>query len=285
MFTGMKRMRSMLGVAGLLVAAASAGADQKADDLLKEVERATKSVGSLGADLQVTLTTQNLTARPSDARQPRQSDSGFALGNEPVSFTYSGTVKLKRPNLERIDLADPVHQTIAGDGSYVWTLLPTNEYIKNPADPQGRTPGAYGPVLMFFAPDTARTAGLLLSGPNGDPDNFATRYLGRERVVLSRDRGKQDGGAAAGSKESAQEFDVVEVRQLRPAPQAFKLYITADKLVARVVSETRKGGVSTTQEISLLNIRPNAKFDPAEFAFQLPPNARPFAIKPPPQRP
>ena len=58
----MRTLSAPLGAAlcllGLALAAPSVRADAKADDLLREVERATKSVDSLGADLQVTLTTQ-----------------------------------------------------------------------------------------------------------------------------------------------------------------------------------------------------------------------------------
>jgi hypothetical protein len=63
-----------------------------------------------------------------------------------------------------------------------------------------------------------------------------------------------------------------------------KLYINADKIVTRVVSETRLGGASTIQDISLLNLRPAQKFDPAEFAFELPADARPYVFKPAPPR-
>lgn len=261
----------------LLLAAPCAHADERADDLLREVERSTRALPSLGAKMQVTLTTQNLAARPVDSQQPRQNDSGFGQGNEPVSFTYTGTVKLQRPNLERIELADPIRQTIACDGSALWTLLPTHEYIKNPADPHGKSPVGYPPILMFFAPETARTAGVLLPGGNSGADNFATRYLGKERVSLKLARTKQD---PDGKVAPPEEFDVIEVRQLRPTPQAVKLYINADKVVTRVVSESRRGNVSTVQDVSLLDLKPAQKFDAAEFAFELPPDARPYVFKP-----
>lgn len=259
-------------------------ADEKADDLLREVERATRAVPSLGADLQVTMTTQNLAGRPGDTRQPRQSDSAFGQGNEPLSFTYYGTVKLQRPNLERIELADPVHQTIAGDGTFLWTLLPTNEYVKSPADPLGKSPTSYGPILMFFAPETARSAGVILAPGSALSENFATRYLGKERVVPRAMPGKQEGGSAASKEARAEEFDVVEVRQLRPTQQALKLYINADKMVTRIVSETRKGGVSTIQDVTLVHVKPAQKFDMSAFAFELPKGARPLTYRPTPPR-
>ncbi len=266
----------------LLAAALPAHADERADELLREVERAVKALPSLGADLQVTLITQNLGAPPAAPGQPKQNDSGFGQVTDPVSFTYIGTVKLRRPNLERIELADPIHQTIACDGVFRWTLLPTNEYVKNPADPQGKSPGAYAPILMFFAPETAKTAGVLpMPGVSGGAENFATRYLGRERVVLKIARGRQEqGGAPAGKETVAEEFDVVEVRHLRPTPMAVKLYINADRLVTRAVSETRHGSVSTIQDVSLLNVKPARKFTDTDFAFDLPANARPYEFKP-----
>jgi outer membrane lipoprotein-sorting protein len=233
----------------------------------------------------VTLTTQNLGARPSAPQQPGQSDSGFSQGSEPVSFTYTGLVKLQRPNLERIELLDPIHQTIACDGAAFWTLLQTNEYIKNPADPQGKNPIAYGPILMFFAPEVARTAGTLPMPGVDITGNYATRYLGKERVVLKIAHSKQDPPGTSTAKETApEEFEVVEVRQLRPTEQAVKVYINADGLVTRVVSEVRRGGVSTIQDVALLNVRPAQKFDPSEFAFELPPGARPYEFKAAPPR-
>ena len=269
----------------LAAAAPAVHADEKADDLLRQVERSTRSVLSLGADMQVTLTTQNLGIRPGETRQPRQSDTGFGQGNEPVSFTYYGTVKLQRPNLERIELADPVHQTIAGDGAFLWTLLSTNEYIKSPADPQGKSPTSYPPILMFFAPETVRTGGAFVASGAPLLDNFATRYLGKERWVPKAMPGKPDDGGAAAGASRPEECDVVEVRQLRPTVQALKLYINADKLVTRVVSETRKGGVVTTQDVTLVHVKPAQKFDAAVFAFELPKGARPLMVRSAPARP
>ncbi|MCW3051150.1 MAG: hypothetical protein JWN14_320 [Chthonomonadales bacterium] len=264
----------------LLVVAPSVRADERADSLLREVETATRALPSLGARMQVTLITQRLTGRQGTIQQPQQNDSGFSTGNEPISFTYSGTVKLQHPNLERVELMDPVHQTIACDGKAVWTLLQSNEYIKNPADPQGKTPNSYGPIQMFFAPETARTAGVLLPNGNSGADNFATRYLGKERVVLKIVRSKDDPPNALLARETpAEEFDVVEVQQLRPTPQVVKIYINADKLITRVVSETRRAGISNIQDVSLLYLKPAQKFDPSEFAFRLPAGALPLEFK------
>ena len=285
MHTLMPPLRSALCLLCLLGSAPSLHADQRADDLLREVEKSTKAVASLGADLQVTMTTQNLAGRPQDPRQSKQGDTGFGQGNEPISFTYTGTVKLKRGNLERIELPDPIHETIASDGTFLWTLLPSNEYIKTPADPRGKNLGAYAPILIFFAPETARTAGVIPAEPAAGADNFATRYLGKERIVLKPARAAQEqGGKAAGQGNASEEFDVVEVRQLRPTAQALKLYINADKMVTRVVSETRRGGVLTIQDVSLINLRPGQKFDASEFVFELPVGAHPYVLKPAPPR-
>lgn len=284
----MRPISLSLSLAALLLGLLVAGplqADEKANDLLKEVERATKALPSLGADLQVTLITQNLAGRPSQPGSPKQADPGFSQGNEPISFTYTGTVKLRRPNLERIELAPPIRQTIACDGVSLWTLLPSNEYIKNAADPQGKSPSAYGPILMFFAPETTRTAGTIPSASDDPANNFATRYLGKERVFSkAAGGGKESGGAAAAKETASEEFDVVEVRQLHPTLQAIKLYINSDKIVTRVVSETRRGSISTIQEVVLLNLKPRQKFDLAEFVFELPKNARPYSVKPASQR-
>jgi hypothetical protein len=270
----------------LLAAAPMARADERADQLLKEVERATKAVPALSADLQVTLTTQNLAVRPGAPVQPTapgQNNSGFVQGSEPVSFTYTGTVKLQRPNLERIELPAPILQTIASDGTSRWTLLQASrEYIKNSADPQGKSQGDYAPILMFFAPETARTAAAIQAPAYSGADNFVTRYLGKERVTLKVAR-RQPGEASSGQT-SPEEFDVVEVRQLRPQPQAVKLYINADKMVTRVVSESRRGTISTVQDISLLHLKPVQRFEASEFAFELPANARPYALPPAPPR-
>lgn len=277
-------LRSVCVSLCLLTAAPCVHADERADTLLREVERATKALPSLGARMQVTLTSQNLSARSGTAQQPRQNDNGFSLGNEPVSFTYSGRVKLQRPNLERVELMNPVHQTIACDGKAVWTLLQSNEYIKNPADPQGKTPNSFGPILMFFAPETARTAGVLL--PTGSSaDNFTTRYLGKERAVLKIVRSKDDPPDAVLARETpSEEFDVVEVQQVGPNPQAVKIYINADKIVTRVVSQTRRAGVLNIQDVSLLYLKPAQKFDPSEFAFTLPVGAHPLDFKPMPAK-
>jgi outer membrane lipoprotein-sorting protein len=273
-------LRSIPWLLCLAVLAPAVHADEKADDLLREVERTTRSVPSLGADMQVTLTTQNMATRPGEARQPRQNNSGFGQGNEPVSFTYYGTVKLQRLNFERIELAEPVHQTIVSDGAFLWTLLPTNEYIKSPADPHGKSPSSYGPILMFFAPETARSGGFILAPGSVLSEDFATRYLGKERVVPKAARGKQEGGGPSAGNTRPEEFDVVEVLQLRPTQQALKLYINADKIVTRVVSETRRGGISTIQDVVLLHVKTAQKFDTSEFAFELPKGARPYAQRP-----
>ncbi len=278
-------LRSAPALLGLLFATSVAHADLQADTLLRQVERATRALPSLGADLQVTLITQDLGARSGSANPSGRAASGISQAGEPVSFTYTGTVKLCRPNLVRIELADPINQTIACDGEALWTLLQTNEYIKNPADPQGKNPSAYAQVLMFFAPETIRTAGALLPSENSGADNFSTRYLGKERLVLKVVGNRQDPVNTAGSRDrTAEEFDVVEIRQLRPTPQAVKLYINADRIVVRVISEARRGNQASIQVVSLLNLKPGQVFNPSEFVFALPANARPFVPKSAPPR-
>lgn len=273
-------LRSAATLLCLTALASSARADEKAEELLRQVERATKAVPSLGGKLQVTLITQNLGAPSAGGSPSTPNNSGFTLGGEPLTFTFTGTVKLQRPNLERIELAAPVNQTIDCDGTALWTLLSSNEYIKNPADPIGKTPGAYPPVLTFFAPDTARTGGAFVLGSAANSENFASRYLGKERVAFKALHIKQMQGQPV-SKET-EEFDVVEVRQFKPVPQSVKLYINADKLVVRVVSETKRGNIATIQDVSLVDIRLGQRFDLSEFTFTLPPNARPYVFKPAP---
>ncbi len=254
-----------------------AHADEKTDALLRDVERAVKAIPSLSADLVVTLTTQNLSAQPSQGTKQRQTDPNFSGGNDPIKFTYSGTVKLKRPNLARLDFPDPIRQIIACDGATLWTLLPTSEYVRTPSDPQGRNMSAYAPILMFFAPETARTAGVVLgSTPVAVPANFTTRYLGKERINLKEDHGKD----ATSSPDGSREYDVVEVRRLKPAPQAYRLYINADKLVSRYVTELRRGTLLSIQEVTLINIKLGQAFTDSDFAFTLPPDARPYQDKP-----
>ncbi len=270
--------RSLLGCLLLLglFAGTAARADEKTDALLRDVERATKAIPSLSADLVVTLTTQNLSAPPPQATKSKQTDPNFSGGNDPIAFSYSGTVKLKRPNLARIDLPDPIRQIIDCDGTTLWTLLPSNEYVKTPADPQGKNLGAYAPVLMFFAPETIRTAGVLLAPPATTAENFTARYLGKERVKQKEEhtRTAQDG------VDGSREFDVVEVRRLRPSPQAFRLYINGDKMVTRFVTEIRRGNLLTIQDVALVNVKTGVNFSDSEFACELPKDARPYQTKP-----
>ncbi|MCW3053334.1 MAG: hypothetical protein JWN14_2504, partial [Chthonomonadales bacterium] len=55
-------------------------------------------------------------------------------------------------------------------------------------------------------------------------------------------------------------------------------------MVTRIVSETRKGGVSTIQDVTLVHVKPAQKFDLSEFTFELPKGARPLADRPAPPR-
>ena len=145
---------------------------------------------------------------------------------------------------------------------------------------QGKSPSDYPPILMFFAPETARTAGGIPTPENSGADNFATRYLGKERVVLKPARNRQEVANQVNGKGAvAEEFDVIEVRQLRPMLMVVRLYINADKIVTRVIAETRIAGVSKIKDVSLINLKPFQKFDPSEFAFQLPADARPLVFK------
>jgi hypothetical protein len=146
-------------------------------------------------------------------------------------------------------------------------------------------PNSYGPIQMFFVPETARTAGVLLPAGNSGADNFTTRYLGKERFVLKIVRSRDDRPDTVLARETpSEEFDVVEVQQLRPTPQVVKIYINSDRLVTRVVSETRRGGVSSVQDVSLIYLKPAQKFDPSEFEFKLPPGAHPLELKQAPPR-
>ena len=107
--------------------------EPRAEALLREVERATLAVKSLGAEVNV--------IRILDKKRER----------------VAGTARLMRPNLARVDLRGKLGQTIAANGARLWIYnTATNQFVTRKTLPSGKDiANSFGPLIplaMFFDP-------------------------------------------------------------------------------------------------------------------------------------
>jgi outer membrane lipoprotein-sorting protein len=206
----------------LIVLGTAARADEKADILLKQVTAAEKAVRTLTADAVIT----------------------HDFGGQ--KQTKTGTVKLKKPNLARIELSGPTGQTIASDGKTVWILdKETNQYFKMPWN-SGVVMGMTGllPVAAFFDSD--------MFGKGKLPASAMRRYMGTKTVA-------------------GVPYRVVESRQ---EPVIMQVYIGPDNLIRRSTILFKQGNQTTTMQASLTNMRINRPLANAVFAYKPPKTAK-----------
>ena len=221
-----------LACASLFSVLCAARADEKADALFKEIQAAYTAAQSLTAEIVMV------------------SRSG---GNE---FKSEGTVKLKRPNLARIEMTGRAARTVVSDGKTLWNYTPaSNQYQKLNADEQGRNIIYATPASHFF--NSSRIA---------PPEQYAKTVLGTETV---------DG----------KDYTVLQVQATFEGnlKQTIKYYVGSDKLIHRIASEIKRGEeVSTTSETVLKKLKVGVEIPTSEFAYEPPKEAKLYE---PPKRP
>jgi outer membrane lipoprotein-sorting protein len=218
------------GTAALLLFAAAPGtrADEKSDALMKEVEAASKAATTLTADLDMSMTIQGKAGKPNENK-------------------FHGTVKLKKPNMARIDmLGGPGgDMTVASDGKTVYTLN-GDQYQKTTADAQGGNINAQFAlqVPIFFG------SGLSMLGKD-----LTYQYVGQKSV---------DGA----------DYQLVNVVTKSNPGLTVTLYISSDKLVTRVNIGVKQGDQALSLDSTLKNVKLNTDLADADFAYKLPANAK-----------
>lgn len=213
----------------LLASITTTRADEKTDALMAEVRAATSAAHTLTASFSTKI----------QFRGELQS---------------TGTIKLMKPNLARIDYANPSAPSIVSDGKTVWTLTKEqNSYTKHEASPQGSNIDWLGtlPVNPFFDVDFVSK----LAAPGNQP-----RLSGIERV-----KGK--------------DYSVIEATVEKPATMKIKLYIGDDKLVHRVTTEFPADDEFYRTETELHNVVIENPMWAKDFRFDLPDGAQ---LLPPP---
>ena len=194
-----------------------------AEELLRAVERATLAVKSLRADLSVT--------RSMGPRRERA----------------SGTARLMRPNLARVDLRGKMGQTIAANGLRLWVYnASTNQYVTRTTELDGTDiAGAFGPLLpvaMFFDP----------------------------RVVTRRTPEGTRVGLEAPVSRGGLRLDVIALTSPRIQ---IRLFVGPDRLVRRSVTEAVQGSQRALIEVELAGVKVGGPFGRAAFAYAPPKNA------------
>ncbi|HXG24256.1 MAG TPA: DUF2092 domain-containing protein [Chthonomonadales bacterium] len=138
----------------MVVASTMAGADAKADAVLKEVLAAYKAAKTMTSDVQY-----------------------VQKQGEKVLMKESGTLKVMKPNLLLLQMGGKIGQTIASDGASMWIYMQQqNQYMKRGADPQGKGIFPLPLVQVFFQP-TAESLTLM-----GEMKSVSTRVLGNRTI-------------------------------------------------------------------------------------------------------
>lgn len=223
------RLSLLAGGVGCLVGltAMPVRADQEAEALLKEVAAANKAAQTLTADVVMNMTGQG------------------------QNMQITGKVKLKKPNLARVEFGKPFEQTVVSDGKTLWRVMKSsNQYLKEKADPQGANiDGLWAaPITMFFNPKNIGISSLV---------GTKTRLLAPETI----------GGKS---------YKVIEVASEKPIPYTSKLYVGANKLVHRVAMDIKQGTMTSHYIAVLNNLQVGMPLAKTAFAYAPPRTAKLF---------
>jgi outer membrane lipoprotein-sorting protein/peroxiredoxin len=169
-------------------------------------------------------------------------------------FEQSATVQLRKPNFARIKITSPQKASIMSDGKNVYILMADNQYMKQPVEQglgQVETMGGL-PVALFLGHDSYGLGTAKLS----DAD-VQTKYSGKETVA----------GAS---------YDVLTISGKSPFVHTVKVYIGADGLIGRTVSEISVQNTKGAETSELKDQKLNAVPATTSFAVALPKDAKLF---------
>jgi outer membrane lipoprotein-sorting protein len=212
---------------GLLLTtlAGPAQAQGDADRLLREMRAAYGRLQSLTADL--TLTRRH--------------------GGETIRL--QGTVKLRKPNLARVELSGPFSRTIVSDGKTRWTWFSeVNRYRKEAIHPRRASDIQVlwaRPVSLFF-----------------DPERLSFNFQARVRPRLLGTR-TLDGTA----------YRVIEIASDELCKETVRYFIGPDRLVHRMEAELKAEGQQVQVAARLSNLHLNPPLGDPEFAYAPPAGA------------
>jgi outer membrane lipoprotein-sorting protein len=215
------------GAASAPAKAGSAADAAYAKALLAKSRALYKTANSLSASLSITM----------------------ARGGETAA--QSGAVRLRKPNLARIEMATPGQMLMMSDGKNLYTLMPDHQYIQQSAEAfgLGQAELAAGlPVALFFGHDSVGVGSLTEPGAT-------VKYLGKQAV----------GG---------QKYDVASVSGKSPIPHTIKVFMQPDGLIGRTEVELSIQGAKLTQTSDYKNQKINAVPATTSFAVALPKDAR-----------
>jgi outer membrane lipoprotein-sorting protein len=223
---------ALLAGAWPLANSSMAGADPRGDAFLKEVQAATRATRTLTADVLITTEGEGQT----------------------VSFT--GTVKLKKPNRAGVELTGGLlNETNISDGRTIWRLMKAqNEYTRGPADPQHLADLLFPnlPAIFFFDPQFTQLASFFggkIKPHVGRPVTIdGMRYTLLEAVVQVN---------SSNFKE-------------KPPDTTLRWYVAPDRRIYRAGMIFKQGPKMSRAEMLLKNVRVNQPLPDAVFAFRPP---------------
>lgn len=211
------RCSGWLAAAALIpLAGLSAHADDQANRLVNEVIAATSAAKSLTADISL-----------------YEKVKGKLI-------TGTGKAKLKRPNLALVTVAGgPAAETVVSDGKTLTMLMPDNQYMQMPVEPNGKNINlAWAPINLFFHPQTLKDMPL--------------SYAGKETI-------------------GARTYEVLEQKA---AEQTTRIYVDSSKLITRLTVDVKQGDQTFAVGAELASVKLNVPLTASDLAFQLPKTAK-----------
>jgi outer membrane lipoprotein-sorting protein len=182
-----------------------------------------------------------------------QADLSGAMTAGGQSQALEMKLRLKRPNLLRVEMGDPQPMEVVSDGTNMWMLMKSrDQYTKSAADPTGRSLAPFPIISAFYA----RSADELKTTLFGDAKS-PVRYLGKKSA---------DGTT----------YDVLEATRSAQGAGSMTttVHVAPSGLAERVSVASKSGDHQQTMTMVLKNVKLNPPLTVADFKFNPPQTAR-----------
>jgi outer membrane lipoprotein-sorting protein len=167
--------------------------------------------------------------------------------------TFEMQVRLKKPNLLRVEMGEPQPMEVVSDGANMWALMKSrDQYTKSPADPTGRRLAPFPMISVFYARSVDELKATLF-----EDARTSVRYVGKKTV---------DGRT----------YDVLEATRSMRGTGTSKttVHVAPNGLAERVSVASKFGDQQQTMTMVLKNVKLDPPLTAADFKFNPPQTAR-----------